>query len=701
MKIVEGGLPEDLAWRALVLLAPGANFGLSWQLGLSLSRANKGELVAAIILPESDQDTLTMARETLHQARMACDPEDPVYTVIAQEKQYHKAAEKLAKQADIDLLIASADLPGWKSLGHMPCAVAIVRGEAYNPLTEGSEAKQSPTGQRSLRSILVPTSGGPNSAHALSFLLPLTEDEVNVTALYVAADYLGENELALGKSRLRQTLNFIDAGRAIEQKLISAKSATTGIVDEASGDYDLVIIGATRESSLDKTLFGNLPEAVVNQSRIPVVVVREPSGALPNLLSQARWAAQPIRLNISQRTESYVRIRRGARPSIDFYVLIGLAAGIAALGLLANSAAVVIGAMLVAPLMSPIAGSGLAIVLGDTRFLRLTFGAILWGALLALFMGFLVGLIPLREPLTPEVLARTQPTLLDVGVAILSGMAVAYALCRTEATAALPGVAIAAALVPPLASAGISLANGFFTEFGGALLLFVTNFVAISSASALVFLVLGFRPTRAQKKRQAIRDRTIQIAVVFLILISALVALTTYQLAQETAEEDHIEEVADAGVTQVVGAALADITIGDLNNPILILDLEVRSPVTIPHQRVVNLQEYIGTELQREVAITLTVIRTTELDPFAPPPPITTPDQTMIPSPTPRSATIENIFGLTVRAEPNSLSDLVTFLDEGNIVNLLDETTTNDEGTWQLVEYEGLTGWVLIEPLSD
>ena len=84
-------MPEDLAWRALVLLAPGANFGLSWQLGLSLSRANKGELVAAIILPESDQDTLTMARETLHQARLACDPEDPVYTVIAQEKQYHKA----------------------------------------------------------------------------------------------------------------------------------------------------------------------------------------------------------------------------------------------------------------------------------------------------------------------------------------------------------------------------------------------------------------------------------------------------------------------------------------------------------------------------------------------------------------------------------------------------------------------------------
>ena len=109
MKIVEGGLPEDLAWRALVLLAPGANLGLSWQLGLSLSRANNGELVAAIILPESGPDTLTLARETLHQARRACDPEDPIYTVIAQHKQYHKAAASLANLADIDLLFTSAD----------------------------------------------------------------------------------------------------------------------------------------------------------------------------------------------------------------------------------------------------------------------------------------------------------------------------------------------------------------------------------------------------------------------------------------------------------------------------------------------------------------------------------------------------------------------------------------------------------------
>ena len=108
MKIVEGGLPEDNAWRALVLLAPGANVGLSWQLGLSLSRANNGELVAAVILPEDSQDSLTLARETLHRARKACDPEDSVYTVIAQEKQYHRCGQTRGSERHGSLLQSSA-----------------------------------------------------------------------------------------------------------------------------------------------------------------------------------------------------------------------------------------------------------------------------------------------------------------------------------------------------------------------------------------------------------------------------------------------------------------------------------------------------------------------------------------------------------------------------------------------------------------
>lgn len=749
MKIVEGGLPEDKAWRALVLLSPGEDIGLTWQLGLSLAKANNGELVLATILSEIDGDVLKEARATLGQARKACRPEDPVYTAIVQSKEFRKAANQLTQEADIDLLLASANEPGWRSLDSLSCAVAIVRDEIDLLTQQNEDAPSPPAELPAIRNILVPTSGGPNTAHALEFLLPLTKRDVGITALYIAPERLGENEKALGRSRLRQTLDYVDANEIIESKLISAASVTVGIVNEAKGDFDIVMIGASLESSLDKALFGNIPEAVVRQCHKPVVIVREPSGTVANIFRKISWALKPVRLNLRERTQAYVRIRRDARPDTDYFVLIGLAAAIAALGLLANSAAVVIGAMLVAPLMSPMAGTGLAMVLGEPRFLRLALGATLKGALLALFMGLLVGLIPLKEPMTAEVLARTQPTLLDVVVALLSGMAVAYALGRSEATAALPGVAIAAALVPPLAASGISLANLSYQNFAGALLLFITNFVAISSASALVFLILGFRPTTAQKERRAVRSRSAMIAVTFLIVITLLVAFTTFRLAQTSAAEANIRQIAEIDVTEITDSQLTEINIGDLGADVLQIDLVVRSARSIPHSKVVELQAFIATELQREVAMTLTVIPTTQLDPFLPPTftptptatntptagptstvtprPTDTPSPTHTPTatatqmptststPTPRPTDTPSLtpsptfpralvtydYGLNLREEPDSGSTLLSYLEPGTEVILLDSLEQGLEGEWQKIQVDDLVGWVLADFLGE
>lgn len=745
MKIVEGGLPEDKAWRAMILLTPGDEVGMDWQLGLMLSRANAGELVAAVVLPDESSAAVEKARNTLNLARKASEPDDPVYTAIIQHSELRKGIRELVQRADIDLLLTTTETPVWRNLDGLPCAVGVVRGESQNPLRDGPEAEASPSGQRPIRGILVPTSGGPNSAHALEFLLPLTARDVRVTALYIAPHRLGENEEALGRARLRSTLNFIDATDRIESRLVTADTIIEGIMAEIDGEYDLVMIGASRESTLDRALFGNIPEAVVNLCQRPVIVVHEPAGRFGAAFRRLTWALRPSipHLTLPQRTEAYVRIRRGARPDIDFYVLIALSAAIAALGLLANSAAVVIGAMLVAPLMSPMAGTGLAMVLGDTRFLRLTLAAVIRGAVLAWFMGFLVGLIPLREPMTAQVLARTQPSLLDVGVALLSGMAVAYALCRSEAGAALPGVAIAAALVPPLAASGISFANVLFGEGMGALLLFLTNFVAISSASALVFLVLGFQPTRAQKQRQAVRQRSAYVALLSLVAITAVIGWTTYSLAQAAAQENRIQDVVQAGIAELTDAELAELTIGDSNNDVLELGIVVRSARSIPHATVVDLQEYIATELQREVSMTLTIIPTTELDPFVPPTqtPTLTPTNTPTPgptatftalptetptwtptptetpthtptatatgtatatatatlSPTPTAVTaaVQSFYGLNLRAEPSTDSGVLTFLDDGAIVVVLDGQESNDEGEWQQVQADGQVGWVL------
>ena len=141
MKIVEGGLPEDNAWRALVLLAPGEEVGMAWLLGLTLARANAGELLIAVILPSAAGAALDQAWATLKAARKANAPDDPVYTVVIEHKDIRKGIRELVHEADIDLLLTSTETPVWRNLDGLPCAVSVVRGESQNPLREGPEAE--------------------------------------------------------------------------------------------------------------------------------------------------------------------------------------------------------------------------------------------------------------------------------------------------------------------------------------------------------------------------------------------------------------------------------------------------------------------------------------------------------------------------------------------------------------------------------
>ncbi len=179
-----------------------------------------------------------------------------------------------------------------------------------------------------------------------------------------------------------------------------------------------------------------------------------------------------------------------------FTVLIVLSSAIASFGLLSNSAAVVIGAMLVAPLMTPILALAGALVSGQLLRAAQSVAILLYGTAAAIGVGWLASKLlagPVTaDALTSELLARTAPGILDLGIAIAAGAAAAYILTDRGATSALPGVAIAVALVPPLATVGITLGLGAHDEAGGALLLFSTNLVAIVLSAAVVFVLTGF-----------------------------------------------------------------------------------------------------------------------------------------------------------------------------------------------------------------
>ncbi|MEA5480454.1 DUF389 domain-containing protein [Pseudanabaena galeata UHCC 0370] len=212
-----------------------------------------------------------------------------------------------------------------------------------------------------------------------------------------------------------------------------------------------------------------------------------------------RLAAQ-MGVDEQRKTEVYLEISQAATlKDTTHWLQIIFSAGIATLGLVLNSPAVIIGAMLISPLMGPILSLGLALAAGDFILLARGIANITLSCSVAIgFAVLLIFILPFKEA-TSEILARIQPNTLDLGVALFSGAIGAIAICRPikGVVTSIPGVSIAVALMPPLCVVGFGVgvafslnwSEGFQIAKGGGLL-FLTNLVAISFASLLVFLML-------------------------------------------------------------------------------------------------------------------------------------------------------------------------------------------------------------------
>ena len=187
-------------------------------------------------------------------------------------------------------------------------------------------------------------------------------------------------------------------------------------------------------------------------------------------------------------------VARDARLDKKFLLLIILAAAIATLGLLQSSTAVVIGAMLVSPLMGPIMGLGFGLATIESNLIKRSLVTLAAGMAVAILVAALIiWLSPIKD-VTPELRARTQPTLLDLGVAVVGGIAGVYAIMR-KLSGVMVGVAIATALVPPLSTVAFGLVTGRMDFALGAALLFLTNTLAIAFAATIVARLNHFGPS--------------------------------------------------------------------------------------------------------------------------------------------------------------------------------------------------------------
>jgi len=232
------------------------------------------------------------------------------------------------------------------------------------------------------------------------------------------------------------------------------------------------------------------------------------------------------------------RIAAGATLSAENFWMLGCSAVLASIGLDVGSAAVVIGAMLISPLMGPILGVGLGVGVTDRGLLQRSLRELGLATGLVLLVSALYFLIsPLATP-TTELLARTRPTLLDVGIAFFGGVAGIIAGSRKEPSIAIPGVAIATALMPPLCTAGFGLATGNWTFLLSAFYLYVLNAVFISLSTFLVVRLLRF-PHKEEVTPEELRRERRLVAVV--TIVAALPStFFLYQVARDLREQRRI-----------------------------------------------------------------------------------------------------------------------------------------------------------------
>ncbi len=612
--------------------------------GYSLARAKDGKLTIV---------TVRQTKQTLDWLQIPKPLTDiPIEIKQIESSNPSKAIVKYAKQISPDLILL-----GWRGQpskrGHLLgntldyvlqqayCNLAVIRADADWP---DEEILQKETWQ-----VLVPTAGGPNTPLALDMALGAAKQS-EVTAIYVMPESADEASLMERESWLAEFTASWSHRPGFKTKVIQADGIIKGITTEAE-NYDVTMLGANNESIFSQFLFGAIPQKIAAENKRTSLIVKKFEGSFGSVFRRVWWQAvhvMPI-LSKEERVDVYKQIRRGARPQIDFFMMIGLASGIAALGLLLNSPAVIIGAMLVAPLMAAIVGIGLGIVQADDKLLGLSASATIRGMLLAISMGLLAGLIiPGVDPAHPptEILGRTAPSLLDLGVALVSGLAGAYAICRKNVSSSLPGVAIAAALVPPLATAGIGIAWLKMEIAQGALVLFFTNLVAISAASALVFFLLGFRPHFNKRGDRNIFGGGVISSAILLIIIAWVLWSLSIGSYKQAALEREINRVLTQEVSQIATDTTLDSwdfveSTGDDNT--LRLEVRVRSITNPTHRSVVHLQNQVANalreagvlDLKQPIALALIVIPTTSLDPAVPPTPTPTSTFTLTPTPTP------------------------------------------------------------------
>ncbi len=585
--------PSIQAKRVIVPVAnPATAMGLI-QMAWKLTDADNGRVLALLVTLSGTEPSDTVFSAITEIVAHAKAAGVPIELVTRTAPSIARGILDAALEQGATLMVLGFQAPTHGKVALGPVVEAVARTTPCD-LVVYRNPSHSPVRLEDIKRVIMPLDGSDNSkvAARLGMVLAQTYD-AQPTAFYVQID--PDLPSWFGLARIEASLVGLTDTRRIQRQVIRANDAVNGILSR-SDSSDMIVLGFSEKSPLDRWIFGNVPQRMLLQAHGPVILAKRAAreGLTPSQALRRRWVARFFpTLTPSERTDMLRQATELSQPGINFTVLMVVSSMLASLGLLQSSAAVIIGAMLVAPLMSPLMSFSVGLLQGNLRLMRTAAVTVGVGVLIGLGVAVIGGLVMPLDTMTPEMLARGKPSLLDMGVALASGVAGAYAMARKDIPSALAGVAIAAALVPPLCTVGLAVAFRDMSLASGAGLLFLTNIVSISLAGAAVFAWLGLGHFGESHTRRQLAVSLIVLGLLALPLASTFIDVVRTE--QQTTQARHVLE------QQFPDGDVIDVQLEGSK-----VTATIRSPNVITQSDVVAAELALDQELQSQVSLEIT-----------------------------------------------------------------------------------------------
>ena len=579
------------------------------KLGAVVARENEGEVVVVRVLASPDELSLHTVQSAADQEWRALDARveaidtgnTPVSTLVRIAPSIEAGILAASREYDVDLVLMGAP-----QLPRDAPPSAVLSG-VFSSTSKNLAILRGQIPEKDLE-VIVGTCGGPHASVALGLgdeIARGTGGQIELVSVVPKAQPVEEAAEAI-----RLTLGKAETVTKVSHRVVQSNTIESGLL-ESSRDKDLLIVGASIDRLLKRTVIDGLSLEISRVREGATLIVKRAEAAM-RFWQRRLWEflvrVTPT-LTVPERSEIYSQMRHSAKANVDFYTLMSLSSAIAIFGLMLDSGAVIIGAMLVAPLMSPILAMAQGIVQGNPQMIQRAGASTFKGMSVSIAVSTLITAVLTQGLPTGEILARTSPNLLDLGVALAAGGAAAYAVSRASVASALPGVAISVALVPPLCVVGYGLGTSQFWISGGAFLLFLTNLAAIILVGALIFVLLGFRPTRVEREIHV--RRAAAIAVVTVALLVVPLALTTVRVSREGRLQTEVNEaISDQPDRRF---RVSDFSVTYRRRGFLVQGT-VFAFTGFESERIFSFQEYLEEKVGVPVEVRLTIVPATLLE---------------------------------------------------------------------------------------